>query len=101
MNDLPAGMDAKDLETLKWATQHLEHPSLAMRLSSVIGTPIEIAVKLLPRPLYKKANAIAHTAISKALKTAVSTLRHDVRPNPHNRYYRVLAAGSGAAMPRR
>jgi hypothetical protein len=96
MNDVPDAMEAEDLETLKWATQHLEHPSLAMRLSSVLGTPIEIAVKLLPRPLYKRANAMAHTAISKALKTAVSTLRHDERPNPHNRYYRVLAAGSGA-----
>ena len=97
MDDVATGLDAKDLETLRWATQHLEHPSLAMRLSSIIGTPIEIAVKLLPRPMYKKANAVARTAISKALKTAVSTLRHDVRPNPHTRYYRVLAAGSGAA----
>jgi hypothetical protein len=97
MDDIGMSMEAGDLETLQWATQHLEHPSLAMRLSSIIGTPIEIAVKLLPRPLYKKANAMAHAGISKALKTAVSTLRHDVRPNPHNRYYRVLAAGSGAA----
>lgn len=97
MDDLPITMEDEDLETLKWATQHLEHPSLAMRLSSIIGTPIEIAIKLLPRPVYKKTHALAHTAISKALKTAVSTLRHDIRPNPHNTYYRVLAAGSGAA----
>jgi hypothetical protein len=97
MDDLPVTMDAEDLETLKWATRHLEHPSLAMRLSSIIGTPIEIGIKLLPRQLYKRAHALANTAITKALETAVSTLRHDVRPNPHNTYYRALAAGSGAA----
>ena len=97
MDDLPITMDEKDLKVLRWATQHLEHPSLAMRLSSVIGTPIEIGIQLLPRAVYKKANSLAHTAITKALKTAVSTLRHDVRPNPHNLFYRTLAAGTGAA----
>ena len=56
MSDLPVTMDARDLETLRWATQHLEHPSLAVRLSSVIGTPIEIGVKLLPRPIISRSS---------------------------------------------
>ncbi|MGD8311667.1 MAG: EcsC family protein [Gammaproteobacteria bacterium] len=93
----PAAMDAADLETLKWATQHLEHPSLAMRLSSIVGTPIEIGVKLLPRPLYKRVQSLAEMAISKALQTAVSSMRHARRTNPHNGFYRALVAGSGAA----
>jgi hypothetical protein len=44
-------MEGEDLDTLRWATSHLEHPSLAARLTSVVGTPIEIGIKLLPRPL--------------------------------------------------
>jgi hypothetical protein len=40
--------------------------------------------------------AISQVAISKALQTALSTLRHERRVNPHNTLYRTLAAGSGA-----
>ncbi|MEA3413281.1 MAG: EcsC family protein [Pseudomonadota bacterium] len=96
MNDIDANMAPEDLERLKWATQHLEHPSLAARLTSIVGTPIEIGIKLLPRPVYKSARSIANLAISKALRAAVSPLRHDEEADPRNHYYRVLAAGSGA-----
>ncbi|MGD8618512.1 MAG: EcsC family protein [Gammaproteobacteria bacterium] len=96
MSKSAASLSEKDLETLRWATRHLEHPSLAARLTSVIGTPIEIGIRLLPRPLYAKTREIADTAISKALQTAVSSLRHEVEPDPRDGLYRVLAAGSGA-----
>lgn len=96
MNKLPVTMNEDDLKTLEWATRHLEHPSLAARLTSVVGTPIEIGVKLLPRPLYKKTRDFADLAISKAMQTALSSLRHDKEPDSHDGFYRVLAAGSGA-----
>jgi hypothetical protein len=96
MNDIGTEMAPEDLERLRWATQHLEHPSFAARLTSIVGTPIEIGIKLLPRPVYKKARSIANLAINKALKAAVSPLRHDEEADPRNTYYRVLAAGSGA-----
>ena len=97
MNDIPVAMEEHDLEALRDATRHLEHPSLAMRLSGVIGTQIDIAIKLLPRPMYKRAQSIAETALSKALKTAVSSLRHQEYSDANNKMYRFLAAGSGAA----
>lgn len=86
-----------DLETLQWATAHLEHPSLAAQLSSMLGTPIEIAIHLIPRPIYQRVRRVADSAIMKALKVAVSSLRHDVEMNPRNTMYRALAAGTGAA----
>jgi hypothetical protein len=89
-------MEGEDLDTLRWATSHLEHPSLAARLTSVVGTPIEIGIKLLPRPLYLKTRQIADIAISKALQTAVSSLRHETEPDSRDNFYRLLAAGSGA-----
>lgn len=97
MNDLPSAMEADDLEALRSATRHLEHPSLAMRLSSIIGTPIDIGIKLLPRSLYKRTRAIAEAAIEKAFQTAISSLRHSSYSNPNDTMYRMLAAGSGAA----
>jgi hypothetical protein len=96
MKQLPTTMNEADLKTLRWATRHLEHPSLAARLTSVVGTPIEIGVKLLPRPLYLKTREIADLAITKALQTAVSSLRHKKEPDPHDGLYRLLAACSGA-----
>lgn len=89
-------IESEDLETLQWATAHLEHPSLAARLSSMVGTPIEIAVNLIPRPIYLRVRRRADSAITKSLKVAVLSLRHDVETNPRNTLYRVLAASTGA-----
>ena len=89
-------IERNDLETLRWATRHLEHPSLAARLSSMIGTPIDIAINLMPRPLYRKTRRIADAAITKAYKTAVLSMRHDEESDPRNTMYRTLAAGTGA-----
>jgi hypothetical protein len=90
-------MEADDLEALHSATRHLEHPSLAMRLSSIIGTPIDIGIKLLPRSLYKRIRAIAEAAIEKSFQAAIMSLRHSRYSNANETMYRMLAAGSGAA----
>jgi hypothetical protein len=86
----------EDLATLRWATQHLEHPSLAARLTSVIGTPIEMAVKLLPRPLNHRIHQIADKAIGKVLESAIVSLPGPMGTDPRLAYYRGLAAASGA-----
>ena len=90
-------LDPADLERLRWATQHLEHPSLAARLTSIVGTPIEIAVNLLPRPVYRRVRAIVDTVMYRVMDAAVSSL-HDGEgwSDPRNGFYRGLAAGSGA-----
>lgn len=96
MSGLPVGLTPADLDRLRWATRHLEHPSLAARLMSIAGTPIEIAVKLLPRPLYRQVRAAADAVIGQAMEIAASSLRHDREADPRNGLYRGLAAGSGA-----
>ncbi|MGA7979907.1 MAG: EcsC family protein [Chromatiaceae bacterium] len=93
---MPVAMAKEDLATLRWATEHLEHPSLAARLTSVVGTPIEIAFKLLPRALYKRLHSAADAAIAKAFGVATSSLHHAQERDPHSGVYRVLAAGTGA-----
>jgi hypothetical protein len=42
-------VDAHDQELIREAAEHLEHPSLAARLSNAIGTPMEVAFELMPR----------------------------------------------------
>jgi hypothetical protein len=91
-----AALAPSDLERLRWATEHLEHPSLAARLTNIVGTPIEIAVKLLPRPIYRQVRTWADAAIGKGMEVAASSLRDHRQPEPHIGLYRGLAAGSGA-----
>jgi hypothetical protein len=95
-SNLPSRIDPEDLARLRWATEHLEHPSLAARLSSLVGTPIDIAIRLLPRPVYKRTRQMADVAVWKVFKAATSSLRHQAESNPRNRMYRTLAGSVGA-----
>ncbi len=94
--DLTRTLEPEDLHTLQWATQHLEHPSLAARLSSMVGTPIDILINLMPRPLYHRARRLADAAIFKAYGVATRSLRHGEAVDPRTGMYRALAASTGA-----
>ncbi len=85
-----------DRAVLERAFAHLERPSLAARMTAIVGQPLELGLKLMPRPWYKRVHRFAEVLMTKALNTAVSSLRH--RPEmAHDRFYHALAAASGAA----
>jgi hypothetical protein len=89
-------MEAHDLEALKTAYGYLEYPSLAARLSSVLGTPIETAMALLPPRWSRQLHNASETAITRALETAVNSLHRRRELVPHPGFYKGLVAGSGA-----
>jgi hypothetical protein len=93
---LSDGIATEDLADLRRACRHLEHPSLAARLSSVVGTPIEVGLNLLPRHWHNRLHRAADAAIVKALNTALSSMRREQEYSAHRRFYKALAAGSGA-----
>jgi hypothetical protein len=93
---LPAAMEPDDLEALRIAHHHLEHPSLAARLSSVVGTPIELVLQLMPKPWYRRLHNAAEAAISKAFDAALASLRREHEPSAQEGLYKGLAAGTGA-----
>jgi len=90
-------MDESDFECLSQAHRCLEHPSFAARLTNVVGTPIDIALQLLPKGWYRRLHGAAEAAIRKALAVGMSSMRHEHEPSAHEGLYRVLAAGTGAA----
>lgn len=94
--DIACCIEPEDMKYLEWASRHLEHPSLAARISSMVGTPIDIAIQLLPRTAYKKIERAANQAISKALKVAISSLRNTEERHSNDSLYLGMAAGSGA-----
>ncbi len=90
------GIAPEDLAELRRACRHLEHPSLAARLSSVVGTPIEVGLNLLPRNWFNRLHRAADVAIIKAQNTALSSMRREHEYSAHRRFYKVLVTGSGA-----
>lgn len=97
MENLPFAMDPEDIEVLRRAYEHLEHPSLAARLSNLVGTPVEVALQLLPRAWYRRVHGMAEGAIHKALAAAVGTLHRDDPIRASEGFYRVVSAATGAA----
>ncbi|MGD2118130.1 MAG: EcsC family protein [Chromatiales bacterium] len=85
-----------DMQLLEQAYWRLEHPSLAARLSNVVGTPIEVAMQLLPRSWYRRLHQTAEKAIGKAYDSAILSLRRPHESSSHDTYYKALVAGSGA-----
>jgi hypothetical protein len=83
-------------QALERAWVHLEHPSLAARLSSVVGTPIEVGFKLLPRTWYERLHKAVETGLGKALDAAISTLDSRRDQHAHERPHQLYCMTSGA-----
>ena len=84
-----------DVEALREACRHLEHPSLAARLSSAVGTPIDVALSLLPKQWYGKLHRVAEISIAKAYATALLGMRDAHQMSAHETYFKGLVATSG------
>lgn len=97
MNPIERKISPAEHGQLRWAYEHLEHPSLAARLSSVIGVPIERTLKLLPASWYRAIHVGAGRSIERAAEFAIASLGNPRSPaltgdGPH----RALAAAAGA-----
>ncbi len=96
MSNLPQSLSKADEINLIRAFEHLEYPSFAARLSNVVGTPIEMTMKLLPRRWYLGIHRCAENAISRALDVAIENVRDKTEPRSDDRRYKMLSMASGA-----
>mgnify|MGYP006286432173 CR=1 FL=1 len=95
MSTLPITLSREDAFSLRCAHDHLERPSFAVRLSNVIGTPIEMGLKLMPPGLYQGLRGVAERAIWRALKLAVAGLP-DQQGASRDLRYKLAGIASGA-----
>ncbi|MCK6410387.1 MAG: EcsC family protein [Thauera sp.] len=86
---------AEDLRALAEAHALLERPSLAARLSSFIGSPLEKGLSRLPVSWRERIGGLAHDALLKAMDTAAKTLQPAVQP-ASPRLHKLLGSMSGA-----
>lgn len=89
-------MSAADRVALREACDYLEHPSLAARLTSVLGRPMEEGLKLLPHVWYDRVHDAAEGAIGSALDLALRSLPADNNGASRDDLHRTLGIGSGA-----
>jgi hypothetical protein len=85
-----------DLEALRRAVRSLENPSLAARLTSMVGKPIELIGQALPDSASNAISNATSRALDMALKVALRTMRRDSHAGSAL-LHKALATASGAA----
>lgn len=90
------GLTPDDLEALRRAVHSLEHPSLAARLTNMVGKPIELIGYALPAPASKAISAATTKALEAGLKVALMTMRRNPLAGSQL-LHKALATASGAA----
>jgi hypothetical protein len=95
MNRPPVIFTARDLRDLRHAKSLLENPSFTIRLSNLIGSPVEAAMTLLPKQVHQKIDQVASAALFRALQVAIATTRRRSLSPPSNRLHKALAGASG------
>lgn len=86
----------EDRRRLEDAFHQLEYPSFAAHLASVIGTPIEKSLKLIPPRWYRRISRPLQAAMGKLLEIAVTRLGQPRGRSRGERFYRCLGVSTGA-----
>ena len=89
-------LEKRDLEDLKRAKDLLENPGMAAKLSSMLGSPVEAGMKMLPKRWQKTVHAATEAALMKALDVAVRSLGSKRPSTSSDRLHKFGAATSGA-----
>jgi hypothetical protein len=89
-------LPAKDLDDLRYARTLLENPSLAARLTNLLGTPIEKGLELLPANWSGALSVAARSALTRALDAAVATIDDRGIGPAANLLHKVTLAATGA-----
>ncbi|KVE75732.1 EcsC family protein [Burkholderia vietnamiensis] len=98
-----ATLSPQDQDALRRAKQVLESPSLTLKLTSVLGAPVEKMIGRLPAFATGKINDATQLALRKCLNIALRTLGKppappDAEPDkPSNLLHKLAVATTGAA----
>ncbi len=88
-------MNGTDREALARAREVLESPGLAIRLTDLLGRPVEMAVAALPAAASRQIHRATGAALDRALSVALRTM--DADPDPPSDWLHRLAAGAAGA----
>jgi EcsC protein family len=86
----------EDQEALRCAKTLLENPSLAAKITGLIGMPIEKALELLPDRWAEVVNGATRKSLETALQAALLTLDDTPQPNSWEFLHKLAVAATGA-----
>jgi len=89
-------LSATELEQLRRAKALLENPSLAARVTDIIGKPLEKAMNLLPSRAADSVHLAVNKALRRALDVALSTSGSGPTAMSRDRWHKLAGATSGA-----
>jgi hypothetical protein len=84
-----------DLYDLKKAKRLLENPGLAARITHFLGTPIDKGFTLLPENWRSKIDDITRSALSKAIQTAIFTMKDSPGEQASMTWHKLAVATTG------
>lgn len=85
----------EELSELRYAKLLLENPSFTVRLTSVLGAPLERGMQMLPADWHEQLNKSVRRALFKALQVAVATLGGNDPAKSSDWLHKVLVGASG------
>jgi hypothetical protein len=88
-------IDKNDTDALRNAVRLLEHPSLAARLTNMVGKPVGLMGRALPVAASQAIAAATTKSLEAALKLALLTIRNEPQESSQL-LHRALAVASGA-----
>jgi hypothetical protein len=86
----------EELAELRFAKGLLENPGLTARLTSLLGTPLEKGMKMLPPDWNVSLNKSVRRALFKSLEVAVATLGAKQPARDSDWLHKVMVGASGA-----
>ncbi|MCC7248967.1 MAG: EcsC family protein [Lysobacter sp.] len=85
-----------EMDDLRRAVTLLESPSLAMRIASLVGSPVESLIKRLPRAVSSRLHGAVESALTKAAEAALWSMDNAPGKPASTRLHKLAAAGTGA-----
>lgn len=85
-----------DYKDLKKAVNLLQSPSITAKISNLIGSPIETAVKKLPPSATGKIQKAVEAALTKAAEAALWSMKNTPHEGASTKLHKLMAAASGA-----
>jgi len=90
------GLTKVDIKDLRYAKTLLENPSLAARISNLLGTPIEKGFEQLPATWRDVVQRATEKSLAKALNFAVRTISAKTKPASSDKTHKILVLATGA-----
>ena len=90
------GLAKDDFDDLRYAKTLLENPSLAAKISNLLGTPIEKGLEHLPAKWKGVVQKATEKSLEKALGFAIKTMNDRTKPASSDKTHKILVLATGA-----